>query len=380
MNNVIILGAGQIGQAVFSVIHKQCRAPQPSPQTLADILGGSSYYAGDRTFVGTTVQLWDMVERPNVSLTIDFTASSVDAISVSLIAEGATHVINALPFTFNSKVAQAAFNAGCNYIDFTEDDVMAEAVQAIYAKNPSLTCAVKCGLAPGFINYLGHDLVKKIDNPEKLLICVGALPRNVSFADGEEALNYNLSWSIDGLVNEYLQPCNVRMDGVECQVPALSGLQNVIIEGARYEAAFTSGGIGSLVKELSNVPNVYYKTLRYPGHYAYVKDAVARHSAKFEQIKQEFTEVFPFNKDDMIVVYAECEGRMSDQSLRKETFSAIYKSANGLSAIQSTTSGGGVAILELMLKNKISGIVNHADIPFGLFANTETYQQTYFKK
>lgn len=380
MNNVIVLGAGQIGQAVFSVICKQARAPKTSPQTLADTLGSPSYYAGDRTFVGTLVQLWDARSLPNVSQTIDFASSSIDTIAVSLAAAGATHIINALPFTFNSKIAQAAFDAGCNYIDFTEDDAMAAAVQAIYSKNPGLTCAVKCGLAPGFINYLGHDLVDKIDHPEKLMICVGALPRNVSFADGEEALNYNLSWSIDGLVNEYLQPCNVRMGGVEQQVPALTGLENVLIDGVKYEAAFTSGGVGSLVKELANVDNVYYKTLRYPGHYKYVQDAVNRHAGKFEEIKQEFTKVFPFNKDDMIVVYAECMGRMSDGSLRKETFSAIYKSANDLSAIQSTTSGGGVAILELMLKNKISGIVNHADVPFGLFTNTEVYQQTYFKK
>jgi saccharopine dehydrogenase-like NADP-dependent oxidoreductase len=224
---------------------------------------------------------------------------------------------------------------------------------------------------------LGHSLASKIEHPEKLLIAVGALPKNVCYAPTDGAGNYALSWSVDGLVNEYIRPCSVRLDGVEQQVDALLGLQHVLLNGVKYEAAFTSGGIGSLIKELPHVPNVYYKTLRYPGHYEYVQEVVARHGRDHAAIKQEFLQVFPFCTDDIIVVYGECTGKSASSQLRKESFAAKFTGVEGLSAIQSTTAGGGVAILELMLKNKLSGIVNHADIPLSAFTSTETYRQTY---
>ena len=367
---VVILGSGQIGTAVHALISRKNRT-RATAMTLAHTLNDTA-----SVFNGVEVEVWDSRLTRITSMAIDFSTGSSNSIAVALRAAGATHVVNALPFSFNEKVAQAAVWAGCNYIDFTEDDVMADKVQQLYA-GTSLTCAVKCGLAPGFINYLGHSLVSKIDHPEKLLIAVGALPKNVCYTEGDAASNYALSWSVDGLVNEYIRPCSVRIDGVEQQVDPLLGLQNVLLNGVKYEAAFTSGGIGSLIKELPHVPNVFYKTLRYPGHYAYVEDAVMRHRGNHDAIKQEFLQVFPFCTDDIIVVYGECIGKSASSQLRKESFAAKFTGVEGLSAIQSTTAGGGVAILELMLKNKISGIINHADISLSTFSSTETYGQTY---
>lgn len=360
---VVIYGAGQIGSA--------CR------KFLYDL----SYGRDDFWYV--------VVDKQGVDGDIigrDLDKILAEEITFDLKTWGATHVIVAMPFAYNEKIATGAAEAGCNYIDFTEDDVMADKVQAIYQNYPTLTCAVKCGLAPGFINYLGHSLVKDITNEgyggggtcTDLMISVGALPRNVN---GNQAWqNYNLSWSVDGLVNEYIRPCRVRINGQEMEIPALTGREKVIADGVEYEAAFTSGGIGSLVKELKDVKNVAYKTLRYPGHYDYVIQAVGRLHKDFNKIKDEFLKLFPFNKDDVIVVYAEAKGINAKGTYTRNTFSGHFGGGDGLTGIQSTTAGSGVAILEMMLQGKISGIVNHADISLVDFMKTTTAQVAYSNK
>ena len=362
MNTIVILGAGQIGSAAYKILQSR--------------ISNADYYD---VFLGAELHLWNQIPARGVTGVYDFSTSSTLGIQKRLQSIGATHVINALPFMLNEKIALASAGAGCHYIDFTEDDIMADKVKQIYSVLPSLTVAVKCGLAPGFINYVGHALAKKIDKPETLLISVGALPRHVNFSS-DPAANYNLSWSVDGLVNEYIRPCRVRINGQAISVRPLTGSEHIIVDGINYEAAFTSGGVGSLVQELKHVPNVYYKTLRYPGHYDYVRGAITRHAGNFDRLRAEFINTFSINTNDVIVVYASCTGHMLDGTLRREVFAEHYVGADGLSGIQSVTAGAGIAILELMLSNKISGTINHADVSLESFINTESYKSTYFRR
>src|ERR1035437_8462476 len=345
------------------------------------IFGGGQIGTACGKFLGllpARYEIWDkQCLNPGAAHIVDIDMMRVEDIIAKLAEAKATHVIVAMPFSYNEKIAQAAAAIGCHYIDFTEDDVMADKVQAIY-KDTELTCAVKCGLAPGFINYIGHSLVKLIDKTEHLMISVGALPRNVNWSKPSD--NYNLSWSVDGLVNEFIRPCRIKKNGKAMEIAPLTGLEQVIADGVAYEAAFTSGGVGSLVKELIDVPNIAYKTLRYPGHYKYVIDAVKRHQGNFDALKKEFLTVFPFNKDDVIVVYAEAKGRDVSGQYKRETFATHFIGNAGLSAIQSTTAGGGIAVLEMMLDGQIKGIINHADISIIDFIKTRTYPIAYTKR
>jgi len=360
---IIIFGSGQIGSACRKFIY-------------------DLFFEKDGAAAITRFQTWDKLSLiPEHA--IDFDTMTTAQITEKLVSVGATHVIVALPFNYNETIACAAVAANCHYIDFTEDDVVADTVQTIY-KDSGLTCAVKCGLAPGFINYLGHKLVKDIIGTDlmpgvcsNLMISVGALPRNVN---GAGAKLYNLSWSVDGLVNEFIRPCRVRAHGIEKTYAPLTGLETVYADGIQYEAAYTSGGIGSLVKELKHVANVAYKTLRYPTHYNYILNAVSRNSGIFKDIKAEFLRVFPFNTDDVIVVYAEAKGVDGTGRYVRKSFSAHYVGTAGLSAIQSTTAGSGVAVLELMLDNKLSGIINHADISLDMFLGTKSANASYIKR
>jgi saccharopine dehydrogenase-like NADP-dependent oxidoreductase len=307
----------------------------------------------------------------------DLTAISSEYITELLKFNNITHIVNALPFHLNEKVATAAFNAGCNYIDFTEDDAMSDKVQEIYKNSHILICATKCGLAPGFVNYIGYDLVRQIEKPNSLIVSVGALPRNVSFSEDKPADSYNLSWSVDGLVNEYIRPCRVRHNGKEIEVKALTDIKTVILDGTTYEYANTSGGVGSLLKDLSTVPNIAYKTMRYPGHYKYVSNIVKMHNGDFEKIKQEFLKTFPYNDDDVIVVYAEATGTSNNGQYVRRTYSNKIYGSKGLTGIQATTAASGTAILEMMIDNELSGVINHKDISLYDFKKTESYKAYY---
>lgn len=361
MTRVAILGAGQIGRAVYKII--------------TDLGDHSGLYNIIDAFVVDASE--ESIRRlpHGTHGVMDLGTCEMKEISDMLINGKVTHVINALPFFLNEKVATAAVAAGCHYIDFTEDDVMADKVQAIY-KDTELNCAVKCGLAPGFINYIGHDLVGQMDTTDTLMISVGALPRMVSFNTGEPELSYNLTWSVDGLVNEYIRPCRVRENGIEKDVAPLTDLTKVILDGVEYEAAYTSGGIGSLVKDLARVPNVHYKTLRYPGHYTFIKKVVKEKKGDFEALRKYFQEVFPFTNDDVIVVYANAIGKTDGQLVRRAYYNKFY-GVNGLSGIQATTAGSGVAMLELMLTGAIEGKITHSNVTLKEFINTIAFKKYY---
>jgi saccharopine dehydrogenase-like NADP-dependent oxidoreductase len=215
-----------------------------------------------------------------------------------------------------------------------------------------------------------------MEDPRSLTIAVGALPRNISGWSPSD--HYALSWSVDGLVNEYIRPCNIKSNGLITQVPALSVRSNVYIDGTKYEMAYTSGGVGSLVTELDRVPNVRYATIRYPGHYDWVDRVVAESRGQFDAIRKIFVETFPYTTDDVIVAYAEARGYDRSGKYVMNTFSDRFYGINGLTAIQSTTAAGGVAMLELMTAGTVGGIVTHTSVSLDQFKNTVAYKQYYF--
>ena len=366
---VAILGAGQIGRALYKIL------------TDLSILSARS---GHRMILYSDIDAFVIdSSRENIEklvygdhILLDLQTSTVQEISQILIDQKITHVINALPFSLNEKIAIASIAANCSYIDFTEDDVMADRVQKLF-QDTNLNCAVKCGLAPGFINYIGYNLVGKIDTPDSLMISVGALPRNVSYDINHPEHSYNLTWSVDGLVNEYTRPCRIRRDGQLMEVPALSNLIKVILDGAEFEASYTSGGIGNLARDLVNVPNVSYMTLRYPGHFSYVKEAIKESNNNFIKLRYTFLEKFPFIDDDMIIAYATVTGKDKNGIFTRRSYSNRFYGVDGLTGIQATTAGSGIAILELMLQGKLQGIVNHNEVSLADFTSTIAFGKYY---
>lgn len=364
MTKVAILGGGQIGRAVYNIITDLRETSK------------NDVYSNIDAFVIDVTDENIFKLKYGSHYVMNLNECSIEELSNLFTAQMVTHVINALPFFLNEKVAHAAANANCAYIDFTEDDVMADKVQDIY-EGLDIDCAVKCGLAPGFINYIGYHLVGKIDTPKSLLVSVGALPRTVSFDLAHPEQSYNLTWSVDGLVNEYIRPCRVRKDGVEMEINALNDIVKVILDGTEYEAACTSGGVGSLIRDLKNVPNIQYMTLRYPGHYKYIRSVVHETHGNFEAMRKIFLNKFPFTDSDVIVVYADALGEDESGNFIRRSYSTKFYGVEGLTAIQSTTAGSGVAMLELMLTEKVQGLVNHSTVNLGEFIATRAYKKYY---
>jgi len=175
-------------------------------------------------------------------------------------------VISGLPYYCNVAVAEAARGAGAHYFDLTEDVEVTRAVIRIAAGAPQ-AFVPQCGLAPGFVSIAANELMSHFDKLRAVKLRVGALPQHPN-----NVLKYSLTWSTEGLINEYGNPCQAIADGRTLEVAPLEGLEEIEIDGTLYEAFNTSGGLGTLCETLEGkVRNLNYRTIRYPGHAAIMK-------------------------------------------------------------------------------------------------------------
>ena len=175
-------------------------------------------------------------------------------------------VISSLPYYCNPAVAKAARKGNAHYFDLTEDVAVTQAVRRT-ARGASKAFVPQCGLAPGFISIAANELTKHFDELRSIKLRVGALPQHPN-----NVLKYSLTWSTEGLINEYGNPCESVVDGKIVAAAPLEGLEEIEIDGTLYEAFNTSGGLGSLAESYGKqCEQINYKTMRYPGHCAQMR-------------------------------------------------------------------------------------------------------------
>jgi saccharopine dehydrogenase-like NADP-dependent oxidoreductase len=239
MKDVVVIGAGKIGATVARSLAStgdyQVTLADRSPEVL-DLFGRD-----DRTSI--------------TAVDVEHSAKLLDLVN------GHFAVLNAAPFRLTTPIAEAARAARTHYLDLTEHVESMHRVKAL-AIDSSTAFFPQCGLAPGFVSIVAFDLVKRFDSVDTVKLRVGALPQYPS-----NALNYNLTWSTDGVINEYCEPCEAIVNGIRREVPALAELEEFSLDGVTYEAFNTSGGLGTLCETLEGkVRNLNYRTIRYPGH------------------------------------------------------------------------------------------------------------------
>jgi saccharopine dehydrogenase-like NADP-dependent oxidoreductase len=294
-----------------------------------------------------------------------------DAQSLAAALAGHHTVISALSYYHNPKVAQAALVAGANYFDLTEDVETTKIVRGVAEQaRAGQIFMPQCGLAPGFISIVANHLAKRFDKLDTVRMRVGALPQ---FPTG--ALKYNLTWSTDGLINEYCNPCDAIHEGRRIEVLALEGYEQFSLDGVRYEAFNTSGGLGTLCESLDGqVRELNYKTIRYLGHREPVQLLVneLRLSQRRELLKEILESAVPITFQDVVVTFCTVTGWRDDQLVQITDARKVYHEVIGgenWSAIQITTAAGICAAIDLHVNKGLAerGFVRQEQVDFDDF-------------
>jgi saccharopine dehydrogenase-like NADP-dependent oxidoreductase len=346
MKSVALVGGGKIGVAI------------------AELLGGSGDYRV--TVFDRDQASLERMPRKNVEARI---AEVGDAREFARALDGQDVVLSATPFSLTTAVAEAAKRAGAHYLDLTEDVESTRTIKRL-AQGAETAFVPQCGLAPGFISIVANDLAKKFEKLRDVQMRVGALP-----VFPTNALKYNLTWSTDGLINEYCNPCESIRDGHRGEVPALEELEAFSLDGIAYEAFNTSGGLGTLCDTLEGkVENLNYKTVRYPGHRDIVKMLVRdlRLGLRRELMKDVLETAIPITYQDVVLIFVTVSGWMEGRLTQESYAKKIYSQTVGdrlMSAIQITTASGICAMCDLLVDGKLpqKGFVRQEEATLGDF-------------
>jgi saccharopine dehydrogenase-like NADP-dependent oxidoreductase len=355
---IALLGAGHIGQ------------------TIAQLLTDSGDY--EVTVIDRSAPA---LARLNGSAAHKLQADTEDATALRTALRGHDAVVNALPYHLATLSATQARDAGCHYFDLTEDVAATRAIKQL-ADGADTAFMPQCGLAPGFIGIVAHHLARAFDELHDVKMRVGALP-----AFPTNALKYNLTWSVDGLINEYCHPCEAIRDGARIDVLPLEGMEHFSLDGVEYEAFNTSGGLGTLCETLDGqVRSLDYKSVRYPGHGAAMKLLLHDLGLAADQktLKDIMRRSIPGTMQDVVLVFVTVSG-LRNGVLMQDVFArkifADRSAGAPLSAIQITTAAGVCAALDLFREGKLpaKGFIRQEQIALPDFlANRfgQAYQQS----
>lgn len=353
MHNICLFGAGKIGEAITALFSLSGRYKIK----VCDI---------DERRASEVAGAWKNAEAAKLDLS--------SGASMENLLKGSDAVLSALPFHCNIPVAEAAVKCGVNYFDLTEDVSVTKAVQKLAASAKTVLMP-QCGLAPGFISIAAFDLARGFDSIESIKMRVGALPLYPS-----NSLKYSLTWSTDGLINEYGNLCDAIIEGKRIQVLPLEGYEKFSLDGVEYEAFNTSGGLGTLADQFEGkVKELTYKTCRYPGH----RDLVAflmnelKLNHDRETLKRIFENSIPGTTQDKCLIFVEVRGLSKGKLSQKTYANNVHNREVGgkhLTAIQLTTAAGICAPVDLFLTGELgkkSGFIRSEEIPLNLFLKNE---------
>jgi len=341
MMKIALLGAGHIGQTIARLLHA-------TGDYQVTVLDKSPKYLAVLAAEGIATQEVDSENKAALMAGV----------------RGNDAVVNALPYHLAITAAEAALECGCHYFDLTEDVAATKAIMEM-AKSAKTAFMPQCGLAPGFIGIVAHHLAKQFDEVRDVQMRVGALP-----AFPTNKLKYNLTWSVDGLINEYCHPCEAIHGGEFISALPLEGLEHFSLDGTEYEAFNTSGGLGTLCETWAGkVKNLDYKTVRYPGHRDLMKFLLEdlALAGDQEKLKDIMRKSMPATMQDVVLVFVTVSGMKNGQLLQEVFARKIFADRDvkaPLSAIQITTAAGICTAVDLFREGKLpqQGFVRQEDV------------------
>jgi len=337
MQEILVLGAGKIGALISGL--------------LADC-GDYHVQLADKN-AGAADDVVTAHGHDNLNA-FTFDASDAAALTAHVKKHKPVAIISGLPYYCNIAVAEVARKEKLHYFDLTEDVAVTEEVRKL-AEGSDTVFVPQCGLAPGFISIAANEIIQHFDELKSVKLRVGALPQHPN-----NVLKYSLTWSTDGVINEYGNLCQSIVDGVEVNVLPLEGLEEIEIDGKLYEAFNTSGGLGSLGDTYGGrVKTMNYKTIRYPGHCEQMRLLMNGLKLNHDRgtLKRILENAVPQTLQDVVIIYAAVTG-YQDGELREENYvNKVYPelvSGRLWSAIQITTAAGVCSVMDIVMSNPSS--------------------------
>ena len=357
---VLVLGAGRMGHgAVFDLIHN---SPGVDRVTVADF----------------DVKKADAVAEAVGTSRVD--VHHVDAANISDVADlmrGHDSVISCVNYWYNVALSKAAIETGANFCDLGGNNYIVDEQLALDAdaKAAGVNIIPDCGLAPGMVSVLAMHGAAKFDSVDEIHIRVGGLPQ-----DPQPPLNYQLVFSVEGLINEYIETARVIRDGDLTTVESMTEIEQLSFEGfPPLEAFQTSGGTSTLPDTfLGKISELDYKTIRYAGHCDKFKTMIDLGLCSSEEMVVDFQKVtprkvfgdllqrhLPADGPDYVLVRLDFVGRLKaetrpvgsvpfdGQSHLRYDIVDKYDESTGMSAMMRTTAFPASIIAQMMASGDV---------------------------
>src|SRR3954451_6112508 len=359
-HQVVIAGAGGMGSATGLLLREL------GDDFEVDLfLGDSSLERAE----STAAWIREGSIRPGEVHSFHLPAEGTSADLESVLAQGDI-LLDCLPGKEAPRMARLARKHEVHYANLTEHVKETEEILEI-ADGAGQGFLLQTGLAPGYIDVLGHHLFQSfcrehgVESVDCLEMRVGALTTTV-----RPPHFYGFTWSSVGVATEYVEPATVLRDHRRTTRPSLADRATVILNGVVYEEALTSGGAADLPIALAGkVRHLDYKTLRYPGHYAWVEQLLASAPSEAdltEYLLQKMEEAVPFVDDDLVITYAAVEGRDAQGMLRRAESTRLIRprrvGARTLKAIQGTPAAGLAESARFLLTEDVQGVCLQSQI------------------
>ncbi|MEA2239600.1 MAG: hypothetical protein QOC81_4324 [Thermoanaerobaculia bacterium] len=325
---ILVLGAGRMG---LGAVHDLAKQPDVDEVTVADVVADRAGYIASLVDGNVTPRAIDVSNHE----------------AVVALMRGHDSAISCVNYWLNERLARAALQAGTNFCDLggNNDVVDAELALDAEARSRGINIVPDCGLAPGMVAVLVAHGAAQFEKLDEIHIRVGGLPQNP-----KPPLDYQLVFSVEGLINEYIERARVIRDGQITMVYSMTEVEEIDFPEpfGRMEAFQTSGGTSTLPETfLGKVRELDYKTIRYPGHCAKFKTMIDLGLCSSEKITVDGASVaprrvlgdllvrnLPADEPDVVLVRVEFVG--DSRRLRYDIIDR-YDEATGLSAMMRTT-------------------------------------------
>jgi lysine 6-dehydrogenase len=345
--NILICGAGKMAQAIaFDLLHYS----NPTTITLLD------------TNQNILHQVRTILKSPKIQTTL---ADITNINQIHPIFEAHDLIISAVPYEFNYILAKEAIQTKSHFIDLggNNDIVAQERTLHKHAQNAGVTVIPDNGLAPGLVSVITHDIVNAFDTINTLNIRVGGIPQQP-----QPPFNYQLVFSLDGLINEYVEPALILDHGNIIQKPSLTELETIQFPPPynKMEAFLTSGGCSTLPHTFkTKIDYLDYKTIRYPGHCTKIQLLFELGLASTQPLtinnttvtprnllKELLKKIIPSSGKDTVLLQVKGSGTIKNQhQTRIYQIIDYYDTSNNITAMQRMT-GFPVAITADMILSK----------------------------